>query len=227
MKGGAFAFAVVGIVGLIVALVATSDREVDMVQVAALGGWAILLCTLLLSPDIGFLRAIRDLLIWAVVLLGLSVLYLYRFELQDVGARLSGGLVPGSPVASMVDGRPAVTLTRGADGHFDASALVDGAPVRFLVDTGATGIVLSDRDARAVGLDVDALRFDVRTQTANGEGRSARARVGSITLGPIERRDVRVLVAEPGRLGRSLLGQEFLSSLNGYERRGDRLTLWD
>ena len=227
MRIFAFVLAVAAVVGIIVAFVATSDREVDIARVAVLGGWAVLMCTFLLSRDIKPLRAVRDLLIWATVLLGLSVVYLYRFEFQDIGARLTGGLIPGTPVATSIDGRPAVTLTRGVDGHFDATALVDGTPVRFLVDTGATGIILSARDAAAIGIDLDALRFDVRTQTANGEGRAARARVESLAVGPIQRRDVRVLVADRGRLGRSLLGQEFLSSLSSYERRGDRLTLRD
>jgi aspartyl protease family protein len=76
-------------------------------------------------------------------------------------------------------------------------------------------------------MDVDELNFSIRTQTANGTGRAARASIDQFYLGGIERRNMTVLVAEPGRLAQSLLGQQFLESLHSYEKRGDRLTLRD
>lgn len=195
---------------------------------AVLALWGALIGSALIGRGTNFANVAAQLSVWAIIILGLMTVYVYRFELQDVGSRLTGGILPGSPISSQAaDGRNTVTLVRSNSGHFEAVAGVNTGSVRFLVDTGATAIVLSADDARAVGIDPATLNYSVRTQTANGTGRSARARIDKIYLGGIERRNLTVLVAEPGRLSQSLLGQQFLESLFSYERRGDRLILRD
>ncbi len=190
--------------------------------------WAALIGSAVLSRGLPLGDTLKQAAIWVVIILGLMAAYVFRFDMQDIASRFTGGIVPGSPItATSQDGRTQVTLIRANNGHFEAVAGVNNASVRFLVDTGASAIVLSANDAKNAGIDVDGLAFTIPTQTANGTGRSALASIDRLYLGGIERRNLRVMVAQPGRLSQSLLGQQFLESLSSYEKRGDRLTLRD
>ncbi|MCT9000112.1 TIGR02281 family clan AA aspartic protease [Chelativorans intermedius] len=172
--------------------------------------------------------AMRNFAFWLIILLVLTTGYQYRYELQDMASRLTAGLVPGSPMTiSSATGGQAVMLDKSSNGHFEVRMQVNGTTVRALVDTGASATVLSAADARRVGIAVEDLRFSVPVMTANGRAHAARARVDTLAIGPIERTQVPVLVAEPGRLEQTLLGMQFLSSLSGFEMRGDRLILRD
>ncbi|TIV71004.1 MAG: TIGR02281 family clan AA aspartic protease [Mesorhizobium sp.] len=152
----------------------------------------------------------------------------YRYELQDVASRVTAGLVPGSPLALGVDnGRATVTLDKADNGHFEARILVNGAPVRTVVDTGATSTVLTAEDAQAAGFNPATLSYTVDVSTANGMARAATVRIGEVAIGGIVRKDMPVMVAAPGMLEQSLLGMNFISSLSGFDVRGDRMILRD
>ena len=165
---------------------------------------------------------------WLAVLLVLVGGYQYRYELQDIASRLTAGLVPGSPLSmSFAEGGAAVRLDMLSNGHFGARAIVDGVPVDFIVDTGATSTVLSAIDARRVGIDTDALVYGVPISTANGVTRAARATVDEIGVGSIVRRRMPVLVAASGTLGQSLLGMNFIGTLSGFDVHRDVMILRD
>ncbi|MFN3546380.1 MAG: TIGR02281 family clan AA aspartic protease [Mesorhizobium sp.] len=165
---------------------------------------------------------------WLAVLLVLVGGYQYRYELQDIASRLTAGLVPGSPLSmSFSDGDAAVRLDMLSNGHFGARAIVDGVPVDFIVDTGATSTVLSSQDARRVGIDTDTLVYGIPISTANGVTRAARATIEEIGVGAIVRRRLPVLVAAPGTLGQSLLGMNFIGTLSGFDVRRDVMILRD
>ncbi len=125
------------------------------------------------------------------------------------------------------DGRRSTVIEKDGSGHFQTLGAVNGQPVRFMVDTGATTTVLSERDARAVGYDVDALTFNIPVSTANGMTRAARVTADEIRIGDVFRNRQPVFVAGPGQLDQSLLGMSFLSTLAGYNVRGDRMVLID
>ena len=200
----------------------------DIPRIVALAAWGALVMFGIAGSGIGLGRAVRDLAAWAVIVLALTALYVFRYDVQDFGSQLTAGLIPGSPISRMDDnGRIRVTLVRDPSGHFEADTLVNGSPVRFVVDTGASTIVLSTRDAARAGFDPAELRFDVPTRTANGIGRAARVRLDEVRIGALVRRDIPALVSSPRTLSISLLGQNFLESLHSYEKRGDRLTLRD
>jgi aspartyl protease family protein len=176
----------------------------------------------------GLTDRLRNLALWLFIILALVAGYQYRYELQDVASRVTAGLVPGSPLSvTDGDGRITVTLERGNDGHFAARALVQGKPTTLLVDTGATTTVLTREDAEAAGIPVDTLNYSVPVSTANGNTRAAAAIASEITIGEIRRRNVPVLVAGEGTLFQSLLGMSFISSLSGFDIRGDRMILRD
>ncbi|HEV2503786.1 MAG TPA: TIGR02281 family clan AA aspartic protease [Mesorhizobium sp.] len=170
----------------------------------------------------------RNLGSWAIIVLLLIAGYQYRYELQDVASRVTAGLIPGSPLALGVeDGRATVTLDKGNNGHFQARILVNNKPVNAVVDTGATTTVLTAEDARTAGIDPNGLNYTVRVSTANGNANAAAVRTNELALGGIVRRDMPVLIAAPGALGQSLLGMNFISSLSGFDVRGDRMILRD
>jgi aspartyl protease family protein len=110
-----------------------------------------------------------------------------------------------------------------ARGHVLLDAVVNGAPVRFLVDTGASLVTLTPADARAAGLSPRQLAFDERASTANGLVRMASVTLREIRLGQLSVGDVPAAVIE--NLSVSLLGMSFLNRLQSYEMRSGRLTI--
>ena len=165
--------------------------------------------------------ALRQLMIWGGVALVLFI----------VGTRLAP---PSAPAPDPAAATPAPQSARGAvpnalvfranpQGHVLVDAWVNGAPVKFLVDTGATMVVLTLKDAAAVGFGRDDLVFNMRTSTANGVARAAPVRLREVRIDQLLISDVTAAVAE--NLNISLLGQSFLTRLDGYEMRDGVLTL--
>jgi aspartyl protease family protein len=151
-------------------------------------------------------------LIWVGLGLVLVVGYSYRTDATAVWTRVLAELMPGHAVESS-DGE--VIIRAANNGHFYIDAKVDGARIRFLVDTGASRVVLNHRDARIVGFDMDKLAYTQRTRTANGIGMSAPIRLRTINIGPISVEDIRASVNK-APMSTSLLGVSFLERLSGY-----------
>ena len=121
-------------------------------------------------------------------------------------------------------GNGQIEVPRGPDNHFHLTVEVNGTDVQFLVDTGATNIVLNQRDARRVGLDAENLAYIHTARTANGEVRTAPVRLDTMRLGEIKDFDVRASV-NGGELDSSLLGMDYLSRFNSVTIEGNRLIL--
>lgn len=115
-------------------------------------------------------------------------------------------------------------LHRAPDGLFYLDARVNGVPVRFLVDTGATTVVLTDADARRAGVAADIARSSERAETAGGATAMARVRLASLEAGPARRFDVEACVTGPG-LSVSLLGQSWLAQFDSVTITRDRMVL--
>ena len=134
--------------------------------------------------------------------------------------------MPASAAPSAEPPAPAVnTLVYPADarGHVVLDAFVNGAPVRVLVDTGASFVTLTPADALAAGLDPRQLTFNERASTANGEVRIATVTLREIRLGQLSVADVPAAVIQNLRV--SLLGMSFLRRMQSYEMRDGRLTI--
>ena len=112
--------------------------------------------------------------VWAVIILGLVAAYQYRYELQDVGSRITAGLIPGSPISGRAaDGSLTVTLAKSANGHFEVNGRVNDARVHFLVDTGASSVVLSKEDAERALINTSSLNESVKMNTEHDRGTDA------------------------------------------------------
>lgn len=103
-----------------------------------------------------------------------------------------------------------VILKRGLDGHYRSEALINGQKVNVLVDTGATGVAISQKIADQLGLKSISA---VRTSTANGDTVSYVVRLNSVKLGGIEATNVSASIA-PGLTGDILLGMSFLGRMD-------------
>ena len=134
---------------------------------------------------------------------------------------------PPAPATAVTadQGWNTIAVARDASGHYRIEAMVNGAAVTFLVDTGATHVVLSPADAARVGLGAGRLRFAARGQTANGTVALAPVTLREIRLGQLSRRDVPAMV-NGAPMAVSLLGMSFLAGLPGWEAKGDRLLLY-
>jgi len=122
--------------------------------------------------------------------------------------------------AAAPDSRASVTLAADARGHFVAEGLVNGNPVRFLLDTGATTVALPAAEAQRLGIDYRKGQISFM-QTANGATAAWRVRLDSVKVGDIELNGVDAAVLEGG-LGIALLGMSFL---NRVEMRRDGQTM--
>jgi aspartyl protease family protein len=154
-----------------------------------------------------------SILAWLAVGVVLFTGYSYRYELSQIGDRLLGELIPSGGIE--VTGG-AVSIRVNKSGHFVVEAVVDGVSVRFLVDTGASDVILSPGDAARLGFDVKTLAFTRPYQTANGLVFGAPVRLGLLSIGPITMTGVRASV-NGAPMKRSLLGMSFLGRLSGYD----------
>lgn len=159
-------------------------------------------------------RGVRDAAIWGLIFLGFIAAYGLRHE-------ISGALNPSQAV--MTD-QGAVMLRRGADGHFRLQAEVNGAPVTFLVDTGASDVVLTQADARRAGLDPKSLSYTRYAQTANGSAAFAPVRLDRLEFAGLSARDVPAAVSQ-GELFTSLLGMSYLDRFSRVTVEGERMLL--
>jgi aspartyl protease family protein len=128
-----------------------------------------------------------------------------------------------APAAAVADDG-AAQIVKGPDGHFWAEAKVDGRAVRFLIDTGATAVALSQTDAKRLGIDTKALDYNYKVMTASGETRAASVKLASVSVAGAQVRDVEALVVEKG-LETSLLGMSYLGRLSSFQATPRALVL--
>lgn len=160
---------------------------------AAVGGWIIVEYRKRMG------EALRTAAAWGLIFIGVMAGYgLWNDVRTDIAPQ------------QMVSEAGTIEVPRAEDGHYYLTLEINGTPVQFLADTGATNMVLSDRDARRVGIDPEALVYIGTAQTANGTVRTARVTLPSVALGPYQDDDFTAWVNQ-GEMSNSLLGMEYLS----------------
>ena len=122
---------------------------------------------------------------------------------------LMDGLLNPNKAAVLGDDRT-VVLQRGPDGHYRAQAFINGKQVDVLVDTGATGVAISQKLADKLKL---TSRTAIHTTTANGDTVTYMTRLATVKLGGVEAKDVAAVIA-PGLQGDVLLGMSFLGRMD-------------
>lgn len=165
--------------------------------------------------------ALRNAAIWVAIILGLVGLYAFKNDAAFIGQRILGSL---SPTQGTVQDNGTISFPAGPDGHYHIQALVNGGRVTFMLDTGATDIVLTPRDAKRIGIDPANLAFDQLAETANGTVTGAAIRLDSLIVGPVDMGQVPATV-NGADMSESLLGMEFLNRLSGWRVENGVLTL--
>ena len=117
-----------------------------------------------------------------------------------------------------------VVLHAGQSGHFEVKAYINDRSVNLLADTGASLVVLTYEDAQTLGL-TDNLQFSGRARTANGVSKVAPIMLESVEVGDIMVNNVQAIIAEEGRLHKSLLGMSFIGQLESFQMMGRELIL--
>lgn len=110
----------------------------------------------------------------------------------------------------------AIRVPRANDGHYYLTVDINGEPIWLMVDTGATDLVLTRRDAEKAGVDMADLTFVGRASTANGEVGLAPVTLDSVTLGPVQDNRFRAFVSD-GDMPMSLIGMSYLQNFSRIE----------
>ena len=161
--------------------------------------------------------------------LGRKVQYLVLWGLIFLGVIAAAGLwddirQTARPGQTVFAAENRVELPRSPDGHYYVVLEINAVPIRFVVDTGATGMVLSRSDAARAGLNPEEMVFLGEALTANGTVRTATVTLDSVALGPF--RDARVQAfVNGGDLAKSLLGMSYLQRFDRLEISGGKMIL--
>ena len=159
-------------------------------------------------------RTLQQAILWLFLFVGMIILYGLKDDLR----------LQMSPRASVQMQGEQVRLVRERDRHFYATLLINGVEVMFVVDTGATDMVLTPVDARRVGINLDTLIYTGRASTANGEVRTARVKLKDVRLGEFSDENISAWVND-GEMDMSLLGMAYLSRYSKLEISGDTMLL--
>lgn len=180
-----------------------------IVLMAMVAGW------FFMQSRQGWNKTLQQVAVWAMIFTGVAAGYGLWEDINRQGdiARQAYEASTGS-----------VTLPRARDGHYYLTATINGTPLRFVVDTGATDMVLTRADAEAAGLSPDNLNYLGRASTANGEVRTAYVRLDEVELGGVRDTDVPAVVNE-GEMRQSLLGMGYLQRWGRIEITNGELIL--
>jgi clan AA aspartic protease (TIGR02281 family) len=118
-----------------------------------------------------------------------------------------------------------VHIPRGQGGEFAIHARINRISTPMVIDTGATSVVLTHETAKAIGLPLELLEYDVDVETAGGHAKAARVTLDRLSIGKLVERSVPALVVPRGQMKTNLLGMSFLDRLESWEVRADRLVL--
>jgi len=213
--GGLIALLTLAFPGVLSGTDAQMELVYSLLLITVVGG------SIIVTWSHSFGTTLRWGLVWIAMFAALVAAYTYRDDMSGVLARMAGSLMPHR---AQVTDAGEVVLTRDQSGHFRVVGSVNGTPVNFLVDTGASDVALSAADAKRVGFDPATLSYTRPYSTANGVVHAAPVTLGDISIGPITKTDVPASVSRAG-LSHSLLGESFLSQLSGYSVQGDKLIL--
>ena len=190
----------------------TSDDTASLIYLVllacAVGGWFIV------QNRDGMAKMLQQAMIWGFLFLGVIAAYglwndVQRQTMNNQMLQLGNGQI---------------AVPRQADGHYYLSLAINGENIRFVVDTGATNMVLTRDDARRAGLEVETLNFIGTANTANGTVRTAPVRLNTVRLGDITDTDVYASV-NGGAMDGSLLGMGYLEKWGRIEISGGELRM--
>ena len=189
----------------------SSDQTADAIYLSLLGG--VLLLSYLLASRINIGKMLQQMGIWVLIFMGAIAVIGMWPEIQRTI----------TPRQSVVDGTT-IVLPRARDGHYYLTLDINNVPVEFVVDTGASQVVLTQDDAKRIGLNPSSLSYLGTASTANGTVRTAAVRLDTVSLAAITDTNVRAVVND-GQMFGSLLGMTYLSNFDSITIKDGQLIL--
>ena len=189
----------------------SSDQTADAIYLSLLGG--VLLLSYLLASRINIGKMLQQMGIWVLIFMGAIAVIGMWPEIQRTI----------TPRQSVVNGTT-IVLPRARDGHYYLTLDINNVPVEFVVDTGASQVVLTQDDAKRIGLNPSSLSYLGTASTANGTVRTAAVRLDTVSLGAITDTSVRAVVND-GQMFGSLLGMTYLSNFDSITIKDGQLIL--
>jgi aspartyl protease family protein len=160
-------------------------------------------------------------LAWIAIFAALFAVFSFRFEFQTIWERIKSDFA--GTAGQTVSGE-AIALQRQDDGHYWLQVQVNGRPVDFMIDSGATTTAMNAKTATDTAIDVDAEGFPVFIDTANGRVAAKRGLIQSMQIGPHKLQDHHVVVSE--NFGdTNVLGMNFLDGMKSWNVEGNVMTL--
>ena len=153
-------------------------------------------------------QSLQQMAIWCLIFFGFVAVY----SMRDV---ILAEIKPTPQNQSIQSQAGSYVFQRKEDGHFYVILEINQEPIQMVVDTGATGLVLTKEDAQRIGLDPQTLRFTQSAYTANGIVKSAPITIPRIVIGQTEHFNVRASV-NGGDLHSSLLGMSYINRFSEF-----------
>ena len=167
----------------------------------------------------------RMLLILSVLLVTAGAVVAYNDPIRIVLAKSAISNTISDLLRPRAASARAVHVSRGQGGEFALQAKINGVAAPMVIDTGATSVVLTYETAKAIGLPLEVLEYDVELETASGHTKAARLTLDRLAVGKLVERSVPALVVPHGQMKTNLLGMSFLDRLESWEVRADSLML--
>lgn len=169
----------------------------------------------------------RQILVISAVVLAIGA---YAAKFADKAVEANSVSPPAAARAAYEPRQPvnsgrSLTLSSGQGGHFETEVRIDGRHIDFIVDTGASLVIMRESDAARIGIRPMRNDYTATVSTANGKIKAAPAKIERIEVGGITVYDVQALVLPDEALWKNLLGMSFLSRLKRYEVANGRMVL--
>ena len=158
---------------------------------------------------------------WIAIFAALFAIFSFRFEFKAVWERVKADI---SGTAGQSVRGTEITIRRQDDGHYWLQLDVNGKPVRFMIDSGATTTAVNANTARETGIQVDANGYPVFLNTANGSVAAQRGIIQSLKIGTYEIGQHNVVVSESFG-DTNVLGMNFLDNMQSWKVEANVMTL--
>ena len=175
---------------------------------------AVILSSVLMTRKAGFGKLAYQSGVWLLIFTGVVAAVAGWQNIRQAG--------PLYLVQSQEGGQ--IIIPKQRDGHFHLKLIINDKPIEFLVDTGASEIVLNQKDAQKLGFEAETLDYWAYANTANGKVRLAPIRLESISLGHYKDKNVKATVNE-GDMQTSLLGMRYLNKFSAIEIKQNQMIL--
>jgi aspartyl protease family protein len=184
-------------------------------------GCLLLVGSALLTRRLPLGQAAKMMLAWLLIFAAAFIAFALRDDFLALGSRAMAAVRGDNVIETRGQ---EIRIRRSEDGHFWVNGEINGRPVSFLVDSGATITTLSRQTAAEVGVEADG-GFGTMVGTANGTTVMDRGRASRLRIGPIERSDLAVHISRDEGDGINVIGMNFLSSLSAWGVEGNTLSL--